>query len=662
MLRAQRVGKLGNWDWDIVNEMLIWSDEVYRIFGQNPETFELTYNNIVSFIHPDDRVGNAQTVQNILLRETFGSSEFWIILPDGSVKNIQQHYEVTRDAKGNAIRAFGVMQDVTELNKLAREKELFARLLNNVPDYIYFKDKDSKFIRLNPKAAEALGTTPDEGLGKSDADFFPDIAEKAREQELKIIQTGVPQVDDPIEISFADGTKHWVSVTKVPFKNQKGEIEGIIGISRDICREKQAEQAVRESETLLRTIIDSSPNCIFVKDYNGRYLLVNKAIAALYGTSSEEMLGKTDLDFAKQLRLKPTEAQKFLEDDRTAIEHKKSVFVKEESFSLPDGATRWFQTAKIHLSVGRYQNCILGNSVEISERKIAEIELKNKTAELDELFRALPNALVYADTERRIKKVNPAFEKIFGYTESEVLGRHTSMLYTSNDSYIEQGNIRYNISARDLYTPYEIEYRRKNGDIFPSESVGTPVLNAQGELTGFIGLVQDISERKLAEDALKRSEKETKLMLHSMLNAFVLFESVFDQNGNFTDCRFLYVNDCFEKILGVKNQEVKGKTIHEIYPETEPKWIERYGEVALTGKSQTFDLYHGPTQNFFIAMCIAHMRRLRKFVSFLRTSPNASALNRLCGKVKGSTEPWSIIRLKAFSCCRESDVSMPILP
>jgi len=108
------------------------------------------------------------------------------------------------------------------------------------------------------------------------------------------------------------------------------------------------------------------------------------------------------------------------------------------------------------------------------------------------------------------------------------------------------------------------------------------------------------SGRDLVEEALRESEKELRWLFKSMINAFVLFESVFDNDSKFVSYRFVYINDAYERITGVKNKEVKGKTVHEVWPETEPEWIKRYGEVAVTGASQSFELYHDPTKKLYL--------------------------------------------------------------
>ncbi len=114
-----------------------------------------------------------------------------------------------------------------------------------------------------------------------------------------------------------------------------------------------------------------------------------------------------------------------------------------------------------------------------------------------------------------------------------------------------------------------------------------------------VAVYDDVTELKKAEEERQQREQEMSSMLKSMINAFVVFESVFDDAGNFISYRFVYINTAYEIITGVKYLEVSGKTVHEVWPETEPEWVKRYGEVAVTGKSQEFELYHSPTKKIY---------------------------------------------------------------
>ncbi len=148
---------------------------------------------------------------------------------------------------------------------------------------------------------------------------------------------------------------------------------------------------------------------------------------------------------------------------------------------------------------------------EMAARELAHKEaahaLADKNAELENVFDAMPDAIVYADTERRIMKVNPAFTQLFGYAPDEVAGKHTRILYLSDDEYKQQGRLHYNTAVRNMFRPYKISYRKKDGTSFPSETVGTPVFNAADKPVGFLGIVRDISDRARIEEQLREDQK-----------------------------------------------------------------------------------------------------------------------------------------------------------
>jgi PAS domain S-box-containing protein len=135
--RAQQIGRLGNWDWDVKTGTLTWSDEVYRIFGVGKD-FALTYENIEAMIHPDDRKKNRIKVNEILTTADTVEYEFRIITPDGAIRHIYQNIEVSHDQAGNASRIFGIIQDVTarkqaeaRITHSLKEKELLLKEIHH---------------------------------------------------------------------------------------------------------------------------------------------------------------------------------------------------------------------------------------------------------------------------------------------------------------------------------------------------------------------------------------------------------------------------------------------------------------------------------------------------------------------------------------------------
>ena len=135
------------------------------------------------------------------------------------------------------------------------------------------------------------------------------------------------------------------------------------------------------------------------------------------------------------------------------------------------------------------------------------------------IFEATPLAIVFADSQRRMVNINPAFERLFGYTIEEVRGKTTALLYVSQEDYEEQGRQRFNPAADDRHEPYEVQLRKKDGTLFLSESIGTTVRNAEGEIIGFIGIIQDITAQKEAEKKALEATKQMERM--AILSKFV---------------------------------------------------------------------------------------------------------------------------------------------
>jgi PAS domain S-box-containing protein len=132
---------------------------------------------------------------------------------------------------------------------------------------------------------------------------------------------------------------------------------------------------------LLQTILETSPNCVYVKDKQGRYIIANKTIADLYQTTPDEMIGKKDEDFADQAILKPNEAAFFKDIDKKAIETKETQIIPCESFTYDDGSTHYFFTTKTPITYDGDSDCVMGISVDITKLKEAEkqvFESKNK--------------------------------------------------------------------------------------------------------------------------------------------------------------------------------------------------------------------------------------------------------------------------------------------
>jgi two-component system sensor histidine kinase/response regulator len=190
-------------------------------------------------------------------------------------------------------------------------------LLEQLPDAVYFKDTQSRFIRINRTLASWYGLKdPAEAAGKTDADFFTtEFARSSDETEQEIMKTGVPRVDVEEKLVWPDGRVLYTSTTRLPLRDTAGSVIGTFGIFRDIGPHLQARKEIRRAEGLYRSLVDNLPQNFFRKDLQGRVVFANRQYCSTLGKSLKELLGKTDYDlFPEKL------ARKYLEDDARVLQ------------------------------------------------------------------------------------------------------------------------------------------------------------------------------------------------------------------------------------------------------------------------------------------------------------------------------------------------------
>ena len=169
--------------------------------------------------------------------------------------------------------------------KLEYEQYLFSMLMDNVPDHIYFKDKESRFIRLNKSMLRRFGFKDlNEAFGKTDFDVFKDEhAQQAFQDEQTIIRTGEPIINLEEKETWSDGSITWISTTKIPLRESNGQIIGTFGISRDITESKLAAELLHESNELSKSLLLSIPFGMHIVDAQGNILFQNEIMINQFG-------------------------------------------------------------------------------------------------------------------------------------------------------------------------------------------------------------------------------------------------------------------------------------------------------------------------------------------------------------------------------------------
>ncbi|MBN2005659.1 MAG: PAS domain-containing protein [Anaerolineae bacterium] len=215
---------------------------------------------------------------------------------------------------------------------LGYEQYLTQALLNTVPDHIYFKDLQSRFIRISKSQAERFGLDdPSGALGKTDFDFFSEEhASQAYRDEQEIIRTGRPIVGVEEKETWPNGIATWVSSTKMPLMDENGEIMGIFGISRDITDYKNSVGEVLRLQHLLQNISDSMPSALIALNATGQVLLWNPAAQALTGCTLNNIVGQPIWEVCPVLARYRSMFEEVLRTQQGQHRHKEAILTSAE--------------------------------------------------------------------------------------------------------------------------------------------------------------------------------------------------------------------------------------------------------------------------------------------------------------------------------------------
>ncbi|MBI3062803.1 MAG: PAS domain S-box protein, partial [Deltaproteobacteria bacterium] len=413
------------------------------------------------------------------------------------------------DEHGKVVLIIPEGRNITDRKRMEQElresEERYRELVELSPDAI-FLNHEGRFFFANSAALELFGaTSPDQLIGKPVRDVIhPDYREVVAERIRQMMERGTKSPLIEQKNIRLDGTEFDVEVTAAPLIYQGKPMVQVV--ARDVTERKRADQALRDSEARLQAIIDNSTAVIFLKDIQGRYMLVNREYEKLFHVSGEQIKGKTDHDiFPRET------AEAFRANDLKVLEL--GTPVEFEEVAPHDGAIHTYIAAKFPLfSSAGLPYAVCGIATDITQRKRAEERYINERQQaetwLQSLIDTTQDAVISIDRQGGIVLFNPSAEKMFGYTRAEVEGRNVNLLmaepYASqHDSYIssyEQTGL-----ARAIGRIRTVVARRKNGDAFPVEISVTEV-TAAGEAR-YAAFIRDISEKTKLQEQLIESER-----------------------------------------------------------------------------------------------------------------------------------------------------------
>ncbi|NQT49057.1 MAG: PAS domain S-box protein [Chloroflexi bacterium] len=459
---------------------------------------EVASLSLFDVIHPDSLTHCMEVFQKILSGEEAGKVEAVFVTKDGREVVVEGSANC-RFEEGEPVYTRGIFRDVTVrriVDKVLQESERRYRLLaENVTDVIWTMDMDMRFDYISPSVERLRGYTVEEAMKQTmEEGLTPEsfeIAVKAFEEELAA--EGVSPKDQfrsrtlELEQKCKDGSTVSVEVNVTFLRDEDGQPIGVLGISRDISRRKQA-------EALFRSLFTSSPIGIYIVQ-NGKFKMVNPSFRKLTGYSEDELVGMNSLDIV-------------LPEDRNGVREKAVKMLKGERsapyelrYVTKGGDSRWFMETVTSV---RYQGeqAALGNFMDVTEYKQAEDELRESEKRFKELADLLPQIVFETDEKANYTFVNRGAFEVSGYTQDDLdKGLNALQTFIPEDHERLISNIE-RISRGERSTGNEYTAVRKDGSTFPVIVFTSPIIR-ENRPVGLRGVAVDITERKLMEEKLK---------------------------------------------------------------------------------------------------------------------------------------------------------------
>jgi len=552
LVAAQAVARMGSWETNLQDHSVTWSAETHRIFETDPAAFTPTHQAFLNFVHPDDRPAVADAFERALGESSVNTIGHRLLMPDGKIKFVEEHWQVFHDQASRPLRAIGTCRDITEQRQAEESQRLQAHLLNNVGQAVIATDINGAIIFSNHFAGKLYGWEPSEMLGRHIIDVIvPCTSRKAAAGIMERLNQGEEWSGEFI-VKRRDGLEFPVSVTSSPLLDKDGNPVGSIGISSDITSRKQAETALewsnralkmlgRANEALIRSQTEAGlleAICAVATEVGGfRMAWVGYALEDEFKTIQPKAGAGDHTNYLGGLRLSWSEPGSGDSGPAgRAIRSGTPVIIpdveRDDSFrpwldaaqihgfrgviSLPlKDQARTFGVLVLYLTEARtplpdeirvLQDLADDMAFGISnlrvreERREAQLEIARQAALLD----MAQDAILVRDLANRIIYWNRSAERLYGWSAGEAIGRTLEEIHRNDAAaFIEATNATL---AQGEWTG-ELRQSDKKGKPLIVEARWTLVRDEQGKATSILTINTDITERKNLEQQFLRGQR-----------------------------------------------------------------------------------------------------------------------------------------------------------
>lgn len=451
-----------------------------------------------------------------------------------------------------------VVNDITErrsaLKLLEESERRISTLMRNLPGMAYRCKNDPDWtMEFASDGCYNLTGYPSEALLYNTQMSFNDIIhpeDRARIWDVVQAKIGERQSYTLIyRIHTADGQMKWVWEQGQGVYDADGNLSFLEGFVTDITDQRLAEEELRKSQTLLSTMFDTSRDGILLEDRNGMIVYANKAFAEIYGFESPSELTGIPISTVQSEQDNP----RMTEYGQRRLKGEPAPTLYEFKGKKKDGTLIDLEVSVSTAIVGD-EFYIVSLVRDIAERKHAEQKINFQA----NLLSVVGNAVIATDMQGRVTYWNPAAEKLYGWSIGEALGRQIVELTPTEQSREHAQEIMDHLSQGESWSG-EFPVRRKDGSEFIAFVFDNPIVDADGNLTGVIGISNDITDRKQTEEILRESEERYRLLFEQSIEAIYLCDV--------KTLRIREANSAFMHLLGYSEDEVRSLTLFDLVAE-----------------------------------------------------------------------------------------------
>ncbi|MDB6037007.1 MAG: Blue-light-activated protein, partial [Verrucomicrobiales bacterium] len=570
MSAAQRIAHFGSWEKDLTDlegasaNSLRWSDEMFRIAGYEPGGCEVTTELFFRLVHPEDREPIRRAVASAIREHQAYSIVHRLIRPDGTTRVVREAGRIFFDEKtGAPLKIVATAHDITENRQaealLQHKQAELQVILDTVPAMIFYKDRQHRLLRINAAAMRAHGWTTEDFVGKTDAELGLPHAEQYVRDEEEIAATGLPKRNIIEPVFTATGTR-WFQTDKFPICDGAGSITGFIGLSMDITERKLAEEELERTRAQFAGLVNSMDGIVWEADATSfQFTFVSQRAQHILGFSSAEWLSTPDF-WTRQIHP---------DDRREAVRYcvgctgRKENHTFEYRMLAADGRSVWMRDIVTYVEEPGKPAMRRGIMLDITERKNAAAALKELSDRTERRERMLSTALasmsdfaqIY-DCQGRFLFVNQPLLDLWGITLDAAVGKNFFELGYPGDLADRLARELQEVFQNRRSVTGETPYTDPTGRAGCYEYIFSPAFTADGEVDFVVGTTRDITERKDAENALRRNQKHLRGLIDGMGPA--MFVGLLTTEGILIE-----VNQAPLAAAGLKMEDVLGKPFAE---------------------------------------------------------------------------------------------------